>query len=229
MMWRNHSDGVLDILIDNTSILSEGAGDAALRLRRRFMRTGYVPRDVPESARNVSLELNNSIRILNFTRSDSDIIEGTMSHTTDEADNSSFTDDLSDSGPLTYIPSLTIVDEDDEMVKEYSEHDIPGEFSVSLSHNLLDVTTEDIKQFVAIHALKQMSVFQEKVATESNNETLEDSDEWILSDNSVSLDSDDEIINDSDHESDEQSVEVAEQNVDQVEIQTDSNLGMGTY
>ena len=69
-----------------------------------------------------------------------------------------------------------------------------------------------------------MSVFQEEVATESDNETLEDSDEWILSDNSVSLDSDDEIINDSDHESDEHSVEVAEQNVDRVEIQTDSNL-----
>ncbi len=72
------------------------------------MRTGYVPRDVPESATNVSLELNNSIRILNSTRSDIDLIEGTMSHTADE-DNSSFTDDLSDSGPLTYIPSLTIV------------------------------------------------------------------------------------------------------------------------
>ncbi len=78
MMWRNHSDGVLDILIDNTSILFEGVGDAALRLRRRFMRTGYVPRDVPESATNVSLELNDSIRILNFARSESDIIEGTM-------------------------------------------------------------------------------------------------------------------------------------------------------
>ena len=118
MMWRNHSDGVLDILIDNTSILYEGAGDAALRLRRRFMRTGYVPRDVPKSATNVSSELNDSIRILNFTRSDSDIIEGTMSHTTDD-DNSSCTDDFSDSGPLTYIPSLTIVDEVNEMVEEY--------------------------------------------------------------------------------------------------------------
>ena len=99
-------------------MLYKGAGDAALRLRRRFMRTGYAPRDVPESAINVSLELNDSIRILNFTRSESDIIEGTMSHTTDE-DNSSFTNDLSDSGPLTYIPSLTIVDEDNEMVEEY--------------------------------------------------------------------------------------------------------------
>ncbi len=140
MMWRNHFDGVPDILIDNTKIFS----DAALRLRRRFMRTGYVPRDVPESATNVSLELNDSIHILNFTRSDSDIIEGTMSHTTDE-DNSSFTDELSDSGPLTYIPSITIVDEDDEMVQEYLEHDIPSEFPVSLSQNLIDVTTEDIK------------------------------------------------------------------------------------
>jgi hypothetical protein len=33
------------------------------------------------------------------------------------------------------------------MVEEYPEHDMPGEFLVSLSHNLLDVTTEDIKQF----------------------------------------------------------------------------------
>ena len=69
-----------------------------------------------------------------------------------------------------------------------------------------------------------MSVFQEEVAIESDNETLEDSDEWILSDDSVSLDSDNEIINDSDHESDEHSVEVAEQNVDRVEIQPDLNV-----
>jgi hypothetical protein len=67
-----------------------------------------------------------------------------VSHTSDE-DNSSFTDDLSDSGPLTYIPSLTILDEEDERVQEYPKHDMPGEFLVSLRHNLLDVTTENIK------------------------------------------------------------------------------------
>ncbi len=50
-----------------------------------------------------------------------------MSHTTDE-NNSSFTDDLSDSAPLTYIPSLTVMDEEDEMVEEYPEHDMPSEF-----------------------------------------------------------------------------------------------------
>jgi hypothetical protein len=69
----------------------------------------------------ISSELNDSIRVLNFTSSDSDISQGTVSHTTDE-DNSSFTDDLSDSDPLTYIPSLTIVDEEEEMVEEYLEH-----------------------------------------------------------------------------------------------------------
>ena len=58
---------------------------------------------------------------------------------------------------------------------------MPGKFSFSLSHNLLDDTTEDIAQFVAIQALKQMSVFQEDVARESDGETLEDSDEWALS------------------------------------------------
>jgi hypothetical protein len=49
MMWKKHSDGVPDVLIDNTNMLSEKDGYATLRLRRRFMRTGYVPRDVPES------------------------------------------------------------------------------------------------------------------------------------------------------------------------------------
>jgi len=39
MMWKKHSDGVSDVLIDNTSILSEGTSNAALRLRRQFMRT----------------------------------------------------------------------------------------------------------------------------------------------------------------------------------------------
>jgi hypothetical protein len=55
---------------------------------------------------------------LNFTRSDNDITEGAASHKTDE-DNFSFTYDLSDPGPLTYLPSLTIMDEEDEMVEEY--------------------------------------------------------------------------------------------------------------
>ena len=104
---------------------------------------------MPKSGTNASSRLNESIRVLNFTRSDNDISEGTVSHTTDE-DDSSFTEDLSDLGPLTFVVSLTIVDEKEEMVEEYQEHDMPGEFHVSLSHNLLDVTTEDIEQFVAI-------------------------------------------------------------------------------
>jgi hypothetical protein len=143
MMWKKHSDGVRNVLIDNTNILSEEAGNATLRLRRRFTRTGYVPRDVPKSASKES-ELNDSIRVLNFTRIDNDISEGSVSQTTDE-DNSSFTDDLSDSGPLTYISSLTIVDEEEELVEEYLEHDMPDEFPGSFGHNLLDVSTEDIK------------------------------------------------------------------------------------
>jgi hypothetical protein len=102
-----------------------------------------------------------------------------LSHTVDE-DNSFFTDDLNDSGPMTYISSLTIVNEEAEMLEEYPKYDMPGEFYASLSHNLLGVTTEDIKQFVAIQALKQMSVFQEDVAIESNGETLEDNDKWAL-------------------------------------------------
>jgi hypothetical protein len=53
-MWRSHSDGVPNVLIE---ILLEGAaGDVALRLRRHLMRTCYLPRDVPESATSVSSE-----------------------------------------------------------------------------------------------------------------------------------------------------------------------------
>ena len=83
MMWKKHSDKVSNILIDNTNILFEGVGNAASRLRRRFMRTCYVLRDVLESSANASSELNDSIRVLNFTRSDSDISEGTISLTAD--------------------------------------------------------------------------------------------------------------------------------------------------
>ena len=54
MMWKKHSDGVPNVFIDNTNILSENVGDAPLRLWRRFMRTSYVPRDVPESKINAS-------------------------------------------------------------------------------------------------------------------------------------------------------------------------------
>jgi hypothetical protein len=187
MTRKKHSDGVPNVIFDS---------DAALRLRRRCMRTSYVLRDVTESVPNVSFELNNSIRVLNFTRCDNDITEGIVSHTTDE-DNSSFTDDLSDSGPLIYIPSLNVMDEEDAMIDEYPKHDMPGEFHVSLSHNLLDVTTGDIKQFIAIHPLKQMLLFQENVAIESGGETLEDSDEWVLSEDSDGLNSSDDEANDS--------------------------------
>ncbi len=54
MIWKKHFDGVPDVLIDNTNILHEKASDAALRLRRLFMRTGYVPRDVPKPKTNAS-------------------------------------------------------------------------------------------------------------------------------------------------------------------------------
>ncbi len=86
------------------------------------------------------------------------VSEGTVSHTTDE-DNSSFTDDLSNSVPLTYIPSLTIVDEEEEIMEEYREHDMPGEFTASLSHNLLDVTTEDIKTICCNSSFKTNVIF----------------------------------------------------------------------
>ena len=45
------------------------------------------------------------------------------------------------------------------MVKEYPKHDMPSELLVSFSHNLLDVTTEDVKQFDIIRARKLMSAF----------------------------------------------------------------------
>jgi hypothetical protein len=32
MMWKKHSDGVPNVFIDNTNILSENVGDAPLRL-----------------------------------------------------------------------------------------------------------------------------------------------------------------------------------------------------
>ena len=57
-MWRNHSEGVPNLLADNINILFEGVGDVALHLGCRFMRTSYVPRDVLESATNISSELN---------------------------------------------------------------------------------------------------------------------------------------------------------------------------
>jgi hypothetical protein len=47
MVRRKHYDGVSHVRIDNTNMLYEEGGNAALRLRRRFMRMGYVPRDVP--------------------------------------------------------------------------------------------------------------------------------------------------------------------------------------
>ena len=117
------------------------------------MRTSYVPRDAPESATNASSEIHDSIRVLNFTRSGNDIIEGTMSHTSDN-DNSLFQEKLSNSRPLNYIPSLTIIVEKGEMVEEYTQHNTLCEYLVSLSHNYLDVATEDVKQFVTMHALK---------------------------------------------------------------------------
>jgi len=69
-----------------------------------------------------------------------------------------------------------------------------------------------------------MSVFQEDVAIESDGETLQDSDEWALYDDSDGLDSDDEESNDLSFESDEHNGEVAEHNVSRFKIQSDSTL-----
>jgi hypothetical protein len=157
---------------------------------------------------------------LNLPRSDRDIIDKYVSHTTYE-DIFSFTNDLIDSGPLTYILFLLLMGEEDEIVEQYLEHDMPGKLFVSLSHDLLDITTEDIKQFVAIHALKQMSVFQEGVAIEINNEKLEDSHEWVVSENIDGLDSDEKETNDSGIDFDEHNGKEGDQNVNSFEIHND--------
>ena len=62
------------------------------------------------------------------------------------------------------------------------------------------------------------------MAIKSDGETLENSDEWALSEDSDGLDSDDEDMNDSGFESDENSDERVEENVNRCEIHTDSNL-----
>ena len=67
-------------------------------------------------------------------------------------------------------------------------------------------------------------VFQEDVAKKSDGDTLEDSDEWALSEDSNGLDSDDEERNDSSFESDEHDGEVADYNVTRFKIQSNSNL-----
>ena len=104
---------------------------------------------------------------------------------------------------------------------------MPGEFPVSLIHNLLDVTTEDVRQLVAIHALIRMSIFEkEHVVKELDNETLQDNDEWVLSEDVNGLDSDNEETNNSGFDSDEDSGEGVEQNVNRFENHTDSNLHM---
>ena len=71
---------------------------------------------------------------------------------------------------------------------------------------------------------KKMSVFHEDVAIESNNETLEDNDKWLLFEDNNGLDSDDEETNDSDFESDEDIGRRVEQSVNRFEIHNDSNL-----
>ena len=40
------------------------------------------------------------------------------------------TDGLKDLGTLKYIPSLTVIDEEDHMIEEYLGHDMLGEFHV---------------------------------------------------------------------------------------------------
>ena len=90
---------------------------------------------------------------------------------------------------------------------------MPDEFLVSLSRNSRHVAMEDVKQFVVIRALKKMLYLQEDVAIESHNETLEDCDEWVLSENSDGFESDNEKTNDSGFESDKESGERVEEYV----------------
>jgi len=77
-----------------------------------------------------------------------------------------------------------------------------------------------------IHALKQMSIFQKNhVAIELDNETLGDSDECLLSEDIDGLDSNGkETSSNSGYRLDEESVEIAEKNVDRFEIHTGSYM-----
>ena len=62
------------------------------------------------------------------------------------------------------------------------------------------------------------------VAIESNDGTLEDSDEWELSEDSDGLDNGDEESDDSDCESDEDSSDIVEENANRFKIHNASNL-----
>ncbi len=100
---------------------------------------------------------------MNFTRSDTDIIEGIVSHTIDE-DKSSFTDDLSDSGPLTYIPSLSVMDEGKKWLKSIHSMICQVNF-LFFCHNLVDVIAMDVKHVLAIHPLEHISTFEKNHAS----------------------------------------------------------------
>ena len=68
-----------------------------------------------------------------------------------------------------------------------------------------------------------MSAFQD-VAIKSDNGTLEDRDEWELSEDSDVLDSDDEESNNSGFEYDEDNRKIVEEDANRFEINIDSNL-----
>ena len=70
-----------------------------------------------------------------------------------------------------------------------------------------------------------MSIFEkDRGAIESDNETLENSDEWLLSEDCDGLDIDDEeTTSDSGYEFDGKSVGIAENTVNRFEIHTDYN------
>ncbi len=51
MMWKEYCDRVPNVIVDNTNILSEGADDTSLRLRRRLC----VHVMCPETCKNLQL------------------------------------------------------------------------------------------------------------------------------------------------------------------------------
>ena len=158
--WLGHV-GVPEPLVNEAIIMSEKEGEAALKLRRRFMRPSYVPREDPDQpAKHPQSDL---------TPTEADLPPSDPMDT--------------EAGPSDPSPPHAQNERDSDSDDELAFPDpATADFPISLSHELLELSPNDEIQFAAIETLRRLKRQEQLNASDSDTSDSDDysSEEEIL-------------------------------------------------
>ena len=175
--WLQHSTGVPESMIKQASVISGKEGEATLKLRRRFMRTGYVPREDADPVDTATVRESNSDRNDAPAAPSADVLNDTRIHTSDSMHtvfDTSTDSDESDDGTNSSNSSDISCENGSLPDAHWDDEEFPDEatteFPLSLAHSLFEMSQTDSLQYAALQTLERLRRSQEGDSDTSDEE-----------------------------------------------------------